>query len=45
VAAVRDDGFAEVTCEFCNTLYRFDRVDVEQLFASGFDAPATRTAH
>jgi molecular chaperone Hsp33 len=44
-AAVRDDGFAEVTCEFCNTLYRFDRVDVEQLFASGFDAPATRTAH
>jgi len=44
-AAVREDGFAEVTCEFCNTRYRFDRVDLEQLFASGFDAPATRTAH
>jgi len=44
-AAVREDGFAEVTCEFCNTRYRFDRVDLEQLFASGFDAPATHTAH
>jgi molecular chaperone Hsp33 len=44
-AAVREDGFAEITCEFCNTRYRFDRVDLEQLFASGFDAPATRTAH
>jgi len=44
-AAVREDGYAEVTCEFCNTHYRFDRVDVEQLFSTGFDAPATRTAH
>jgi len=44
-AAVRDDGYAEITCEFCNTSYRFDRVDLEQLFASGFDAPAPRTAH
>ena len=44
-AAVREDGFAEVTCEFCNSHYRFDRVDIEQLFSSGFDAPATRTAH
>src|SRR5262249_6573308 len=23
-AAVREDGHAEVTCEFCNTRYRFD---------------------
>jgi molecular chaperone Hsp33 len=44
-AALRDDGVVEVTCEFCNTRYRFDRVDVEQLFAAGFDAPATPTAH
>jgi len=45
MAAVRDDGVVEVTCEFCNTRHRFDRVDVEQLFAQGFDAPATPTAH
>ena len=43
-AAVRDDGYAEITCEFCNTRYRFDRVDLVQLFAGGFDAPAPRTA-
>ena len=44
-AAVREDGFVEVTCEFCNTRYRFDRVDIEQLFASGFEAPASPSAH
>ena len=44
-AAVREDGHVEVTCEFCNTRYRFDRVDIEQLFASGFEAPASPSAH
>lgn len=44
-AAVREDGQVEVTCEFCNTLYRFDRVDIEQLFVSGFEAPASPSAH
>jgi molecular chaperone Hsp33 len=44
-AAVREDGAAEITCEFCNTRYRFDRVDIEQLFRSGFDTPATPTTH
>jgi molecular chaperone Hsp33 len=44
-AAVREDGIAEVTCEFCNTRYRFDRVDLEQLFRSGQDVPAAPTQH
>jgi len=43
-AAVREDGCIEVTCEFCNTRYRFDRVDIEQLFARGFEAPASPRA-
>lgn len=34
-AAIRDDGRVEVTCEFCNTRYHFDRVDLEQLFHDG----------
>jgi len=44
-AAVREDGIAEVTCEFCNTQYRFDRVDLEQVFRSGQDVPAAPTQH
>ena len=44
-AAVREDGVAEVTCEFCNTQYRFDRVDLEQVFRSGQDIPAAPTQH
>jgi molecular chaperone Hsp33 len=44
-AAMREDGYVEVTCEFCNAHYRFDRVDIEQLFASGFEAPASPSAH
>ena len=44
-AAVREDGVAEVTCEFCNTQYRFDRVDLEQVFRSGQDVPVAPTQH
>jgi molecular chaperone Hsp33 len=44
-AAVRENGTAEVTCEFCNTLYRFDRVDLEQLFRGGQTLPAARARH
>lgn len=32
----------EVTCEFCNQQYRFDRVDVEQLFAGGGSSEPTQ---
>jgi molecular chaperone Hsp33 len=44
-AAVREDGTAEVTCEFCNTRYRFDRVDIEHLFSSGYGTPVTPATH
>jgi molecular chaperone Hsp33 len=44
-AAIREDGLAEVTCEFCNTQYRFDRVDLEQVVRSGQDVPAAPTQH
>ncbi|HZP65350.1 MAG TPA: Hsp33 family molecular chaperone HslO [Rudaea sp.] len=44
-AAVRDDGQVEVTCEFCNTHYRFDRIDLEQLFRAGYDISAAPTPH
>ncbi|MBS0570065.1 MAG: Hsp33 family molecular chaperone HslO [Proteobacteria bacterium] len=44
-AAVREDGFAEVTCEFCNTPYRFDRVDLEHVFHAAESAPAASTRH
>jgi molecular chaperone Hsp33 len=44
-AAVREDGKAEVTCEFCNTRYQFDRVDLEQIFRTTENAPAAPTRH
>ena len=30
---IADDGAITVTCEFCQKPYRFDVIDVEQLFA------------
>ena len=30
-----EQGAVTVTCEFCHRPYRFDVVDVEQLFAAG----------
>ena len=44
-AALRDDGIAEVTCEFCNTRYKFDRVDLEQIFRTEQDLQANPTRH
>ncbi len=43
MAAAQADGVAEVTCEFCNSRYTFDRVDIAQLFspADGEAPPAT----
>lgn len=35
---VREEGAVTVTCEFCRRPYRFDAIDVEQLFAP--DTPA-----
>jgi molecular chaperone Hsp33 len=39
-----EQGAIEVTCEFCNRLYRFDPVDARQLFAGAtrHETPATQ---
>jgi len=37
-AALAEQGALTVTCEFCGRDYRYDSVDVEQLFAA--DGPA-----
>lgn len=42
-AALQGD-VAEVICEFCNQHYRFDRVDMEQLFAGGGSGAGPTTA-
>ena len=34
-ASGQEDGVAEIACEMCAERYRFDRVDLEQLFAGG----------
>jgi molecular chaperone Hsp33 len=33
-SVLAEQGMAEVTCEFCNQQYRFDKVDAEQVFAA-----------
>ena len=42
-AAVQADGRVEVTCEFCNTRYHFDRIDLAQIFRAQPDAPTSTT--
>ena len=44
---VADDlrGSVEVDCEFCNRHYRFDAVDVEQVFAAEVVTRARSTRH
>jgi molecular chaperone Hsp33 len=34
-----------VNCEFCNHLYEFDRVDIEELFASGVKVDGSQVKH
>lgn len=41
-AAIQGDA-ADITCEFCNRRYRFDRVDITQLFAGGGAAAGSST--
>ncbi|HEX6834250.1 MAG TPA: Hsp33 family molecular chaperone HslO [Rudaea sp.] len=42
-ASVNAEGVIEVTCEFCNTQYRFDRVDIEQALRGDTGAPTSTT--
>ena len=36
---IEERGEAEVGCDFCGPMYRFDRVDVGELFTPGREAP------
>lgn len=42
MASTQADGVAEITCEFCNRQYRFDRIDLAQLFVTDRVAPPSR---
>ena len=44
--AVEEGGQLSVNCDFCNALYAFDVVDLEELFASSADqAPGSSATH
>lgn len=45
LASVQADGRIEVTCEFCNTHYHFDAVDVEQIFLDPAALGTSGTEH
>ena len=42
---VAEQGEIEAACEFCGATYRFDAVDVEQLFSGGSIDPPDNTQH
>jgi molecular chaperone Hsp33 len=44
-AALQPDGRIEVTCEFCNTRYHFDRIDLEQVLRDLPEAPGSAAKH
>lgn len=44
-AALAEKGEVEVRCEFCNQFYRYDAIDIEQIFATEIAPPAGATRH
>ena len=44
-ASIQDNGRIEVTCEFCNTRYQFDAVDIEQVFRDTSGTPTSAAEH
>ncbi|WP_137939287.1 Hsp33 family molecular chaperone HslO [Chitinivorax sp. B] len=42
---LEEQGGIDIQCEFCNTRYQFDKVDVEQVFADQLVQPASDTRH
>jgi molecular chaperone Hsp33 len=44
-SVLTERGEVEVRCDFCNRAYRFDPVDVEQLFAAAPTADGSETRH
>jgi molecular chaperone Hsp33 len=45
LASLQDDGRAEVTCEFCNTRYHFDAIDIERIFRDPAGTPTSAAEH
>jgi len=45
MGVIADEGAVEVTCQFCNRLYRFDAVDAEQLFVGQPQPEGGATRH
>jgi len=45
MASIQADGRIEVTCEFCNTRYHFDAVDIEQVFRDPSGTPTSAAEH
>jgi len=44
-SVLAEQGHVEVTCEFCNRIYRFDPVDAAQLFSGSTRPPGSQTRH
>ena len=44
-AIVNEQGKIEVNCQFCNTLYTLDDIDVTRLFAGAQAGPGSSTIH
>jgi len=42
---IEERGEIEVNCDFCNTLYRFDKIDAAQLFSSEPTSPTSTSMH
>ncbi|MFC1749326.1 Hsp33 family molecular chaperone HslO [Pseudomonadota bacterium] len=42
---IKEQGKISVGCDFCNQQYEFDRVDVEEVFASSTPAPGSSSTH
>lgn len=42
---IEEQGHIEVNCDFCNTHYRFDKVDAAQLLMSEVSAKASKEIH
>jgi molecular chaperone Hsp33 len=45
LSVLAEQGVAEVTCEFCNHQYKFDKVDAEQVFASEVALDGSAAVH
>lgn len=42
---LEQEGEISVSCEFCSANYRFDKIDVEQIFGEGGTSPSSSTTH